>query len=115
MQELETYLVETETGFEINPEALEELKRLKKESDKYAKDYKALSTKITNELKTHFTATTKVSGYNFIVKGGTYEFEFDLETFKQEHLDLFIKYVKPTFKAISYQLATATREKKDVQ
>ena len=115
MQELETYLVETEAGYEINPEALEELKRLKKESDNYAKEYKALSTKITNELKTHFASTTKVSGYNFIIKGGTYEFEFDLETFKQEHLDLFIKYAKPTFKAISYQLATSTREKKDVQ
>lgn len=110
MQELETYLVETDIGLEIHPKALETLKTLKTQKDLYDSQYKALSNAITNELKTHFTNTTKVSGFNFVVKGGTYEFEFDMEKFKEDYLELFVKYLKPIYKEIQYQLASERKK-----
>lgn len=115
MQELETLIIETETGFEINPVSLSKLKELKEIKDKVDKELKDLTSSITNELKKHYSTTQRVGNYNFVVKGGNYETEFDLEAFKRDHLELYVFYSKPVFKALSYQLASAERIKKNVQ
>lgn len=111
MQELETYLVETETGLEIKKEYVDKLNELKKEKARVERELKALSTNITNELKTKFSETTKVGGYNLVVKGGFYGMTFDLDAFKHENLALYIKYLVPQESALQYQLASSTREK----
>lgn len=111
MQELETYLVETDTGLEIKKEYVDKLNELKKEKARVERELKTLSTNITNELKTKFNETTKVGGFNLVVKGGFYDMEFDIDTFKNENFELYIKYLVPHESAIQYQLASATRTK----
>lgn len=110
---METYLVETDNGLEIKKEFVDKLNELKKTKAKVERELKTLSANITNELKTKFNETTKVGEYNLVVKGGFYGFTFDLEAFKSENLELYIKYLKPQESALQYQLASATREKRN--
>ena len=88
---------------------------LKKAKEKIEKELKQLTGNITNELREHYTETTKISGYNFTVKGGFYDVEFDLETFKRENFETYVKYLKPHESKVTYVLATAERKKRDVQ
>lgn len=116
MQEIETYLVENEVGeLEINPTFIAKLEELKKAKEKIEKELKQLTGNITNELREHYTETTKISGYNFTVKGGFYDVEFDLETFKRENFETYVKYLKPHESKVTYVLASAERKKRDVQ
>lgn len=114
MHEMESYLEEINGEYTIKQDVLEKLDTLKKAKESAEKELKALSGAITQELQNIYTTTTKISGYNFTVKGGFYDVEFDLETFKVDHLDLYIKYLKPHQSKITYSLVSATREKKNV-
>lgn len=113
LETLDTYLEENEQGeLVIKQECLDRLNELKKQKESTERELKTLSLAITEELKGHYNDTTKVSGYNFTVKGGFYDLEFDMETFKQENIELYIKYLRPHESKVSYSLVSATREKK---
>lgn len=103
------YLELVDDEYVIKEEFLDQFKELKKNADEYAKKLKELSTDMYEELKTVFPETSKVSGFNFIVKGGHYTFDFDLESFKKDHLDLFVQYLKPKEVKKTYALAKAKR------
>ena len=107
------YLEEQDGIYRIKQEYLDKLKELKEQSDKLGKELKTLSSGITNEIKELVNETTPFGDYNFIVKGGFYSYEFDLESFKQEHPSLYLEYVKPTFSKLTYVLQSATRGKKN--
>lgn len=111
---METYLIEINGQVNIKEEALTKLQELKKQKDSIERELKTLSNAITEELKGRYTETTKVSNYNFVVKGGFYDVEFDMETFMKENFFLYVKYLKPHFTEIKYSLVSATREKKNV-
>lgn len=112
---VETYLEEVDGELVIKQEYLDKLKELKSQNDKVSKELKALSSAITKELQTRFNDTTKISGYNFTVKGGYYGVEFDLEKFKEEQFATYLMYLKPKANDYSYSLVSATRERKNVQ
>ena len=112
--EVETYLVEENGTLVLKQEVIDRLEELKKQKESVEKELKALSSSIQNELKEKYTMTTKVGNYNFVVKGGYWGLEFDLDLFKEENPQTYIKYLKPKFTETSYQLAKATREKKNV-
>jgi hypothetical protein len=112
--EVNTYLVEENGTLVLKQEVIDKLEELKKIKESAEKELKALSSSIQNELKEKYTMTTKVGTYNFVVKGGYWGLEFDLDLFKEENPETYIKYLKPKFTQVSYQLAKATREKKNV-
>lgn len=105
-------LIEQNGQLVIREDVLKKYEELKKAKESVERELKSLSLAIQNELKEKYTMTTKVGNYNFIVKGGFWSFEFDLETFKVENPTLYIKYLKEKETKVSYQLANATREKK---
>ena len=107
------YLVEMDGVLKIKPEFLDQLKELKVESDKSAKKLKELTIGITNEIKEFCDETTHFGDYNFVVKGGFYSYEFDLEKFKAENTKLYLQYLKPTFSKVTQTLVSATRTKKE--
>ena len=116
MQKITTYVEENELGeVVIKQKYLDRLTALKKQKESVERELKTLSTSITNELKEKYTMTTKVGTYNFVVKGGFFDFVFDEESFKKDNLELYIKYLVPHQSTISYQLTSAERKKKDVQ
>lgn len=97
----------------VNEEVLKKYEELQKELGRVKKELDTLSSSIKKELQTKFNTTTKISGYNFIVKGGYWTCEFDMERFKEENPELFIKYQKAKQVPISYSFVKATREKKN--
>ena len=108
------YLVETENGLEIKQEHLDRLAELKKTKESAEKELKALTGGITNELKERFgQSTTKVSGYNYVVKGNFYDVVFDMERFIAENFALYVQYLVPHYSKPTYTLVSATREKKN--
>lgn len=107
------YLVENELGItKIKQEHLDKLKSLREQKDKLDKEIKTLSSGIIKEIETLTTESAPFGEYNYVVKGGYYGVEFDLETFKQEHPSLYLDYLKPTYSKVSSSLVKATREKK---
>lgn len=121
MQEMEInvndnlFCEEIEGQIVIKKEYEEKLKELKQNKDNIERELKTLSLNITNELKERFNTTERVGEYNFVVKGGNYTFEFDMDSFMNDHLELYIQYLKPKENKITYQLVSATRGKKNVQ
>lgn len=107
-----TYLTEEKGQVSIKQEYLDKLAELKQEKERVEKELKTLSSGITKELETRYNETTKLGNYNFVAKGGFYSFAFDEELFKQEHLELYIEYLKPVEVKTTYTLVSATREKK---
>lgn len=114
MQEIETYLEEINGELTIKSDYLEKLKALKEQKDKVEKELKTLSSAITSEIKTRVNETTKVGDYNFVVKGGFYDFVFDMDTFMRENLEIYMRYLVPHESNKTYSLVSATREKKNV-
>lgn len=104
------YLDKVGDEYIIKEEQLKKFQELKAQADKSAKELKEFSQDLYGELKQVFTDTTKVSNYNFIVKGGYYTFDFDLELFKKEHLELYIAYLKPKATSVSYSFQKASRK-----
>lgn len=93
---VESYLEENEEGIVIiKQEYYAKLKALRETKESVERELKALSNSITEELKTRFDTTTKVNDYNFVVKGGYFDFVFDEERFKEENIELYIKYLVP--------------------
>ena len=115
MQDMETYLEEVNGELVIKQDVQDKLSDLRKQKDQLEREIKTLSSGITNELKTHYTETQKVGGYNFVAKGGYFDFVFDLDTFKNDHFDIYCQYLVPHETKITYSLVSAIREKKDVQ
>lgn len=113
MQDIE-YLEQTESGLEIKKEYLDKMKELKAIKEGAEKELKALSGAITDELKTRFKNTTKVGGYNFVVKGNFYDVVFDLDRFMVENFKIYVEYLTPHYSKPQYTLVSATREKKNV-
>ena len=97
----------------IKKEHLDKLAELKQEKDRVERELKTLSSSITEELKTKYYETTKVGEYNFIVKGGFYDLEFDLDRFIDEQFELYCKYLKPHLSKQQFTLQSATRGKKE--
>lgn len=106
------YLDIDDFSVHIKKETLEELKELKAKSDEYTKKVKDLTSGIVEEIKEITNETTPFGDYNFIVKGGFYSTEFDIEKFKQDHPTLYLEYLKPSYSKVSYSLTKATKEKK---
>ena len=115
MSEIKTYVVDNNGKLTINEQAIKELRELQKQKKEIEQRLTGLSQSIVNELKTHFSETTNVGEYNFVVKGGFYDYEFDLERFKSENLALYISYLIPRKPKESFVLVSATREKKNEQ
>ena len=106
------HVIETEFGgLTIKPESFAKLKELKAQKDKLDKELKALSSSIVEEIKQYTNLSTPFGEYNFVVKGGYYGIEFDLERFKEEHPQLFMQYQKPIYTKESFALVSATRKK----
>ena len=112
IEEVKTYLVEENGSLVLKKEVVERLEELKRQKESAEKELKALSSSIQDELKEKYTMTTKVGTYNFVVKGGYWGIEFDLDLFKKENPETYIKYLKPKFTQMSYQIVKATRDKK---
>ena len=110
MQENE-YLVYENDEIAIKQEYLDKLKKLKETKERVERELKALSNAITKELSTKFSETTKVSGYNYTIKGGYYDLEFDMDTFKSENIETYIKYLKPHFVKETSVLVSASRKR----
>lgn len=113
MREQETYLENINGELVIKEEYTERLKTLKQAKEVAERELKSLSAAIQDELKEHCTTTTKVGKYTFVLKGGYWTTEFDLEKFKSENLELYVKYLKAKEVPISYQLVSAERVKKE--
>lgn len=106
------HVIETEFGgLKINPESIAKLRELKAQKDKLDKELKTLSSGIVEEIKQHTNLSTPFGEYNFVVKGGYYGIEFDLERFKEEHPQLFMQYQKTVYTKESFALVSATRKK----
>ena len=113
MQGMETYVSEINGELVIKEDIEKRYRELKTQKDEIDKELKKLSTQITSELREHVKTTTKIGGFNVVVKGGYYDYEFDLESFRNEHIDLYIKYLKPHESETTLQL-TMIKETKDV-
>lgn len=112
MHKVETYLRVNDNGeIVIKQEHLSKLQELRETKEKVERELKTLSSSIVSELKEHYQETTKISDYNFVVKGGNYGFEFDLEKFKNENFELYLSYLKPTQTSVSFSLVSAKRKK----
>lgn len=112
MESNNIYLSINDDGvYHIKDEYLAKLKELKEQKETLDKELKTLSSAITSEIKELVNETTPFGEYNFIVKGGFYSYDFDLESFKNEHPSLYLQFVKPTYSALSYVLQSASRGK----
>lgn len=106
------FIVETKFGgITISQKTIAELKRLKTQKDKLDNELKTLSSGIVEEIKQYTTLSTPFGEYNFVVKGGYYGIEFDIEKFKEEHPQLFMQYQKPVYTKESFSLVSASRKK----
>ena len=94
----------------IKEEKLKKFQELKDKADKAKKELDEFSKDMYGELKTVFHETTKINDYNFIVKGGFLTIDFDLDSFKKEHLDLYLEYLKPKATSVSYSFQKASRK-----
>jgi len=65
---------------------------------------KEIESQLKSELKELVSETTTVNDLTFVVGGGFYTFDFDLERFKKEHFDLFMEYLKPYYSPEKYSL-----------
>lgn len=88
----------------IDQKIVEEYKQLKTQSEKIENRVKEIETQIKNELKELVSETTQVGDFNFIIGGGFWSFEFDLEKFKKDHFALYVKYLKPKQSKETYSL-----------
>ncbi len=76
-------------------EVLSKYTDLKQQRDKLDKEIKEIESEIKNELAEMVNETTKVGNFTYVVSGGFYTYEFDLETMKKEQPLIYLQYLKP--------------------
>ena len=113
MLEMETLIEVMGSEITLKKEVQDKLKDLQKQKKELDKEIKDLTNKIINEIKPYSSEGTRVGDFNYVVKGNTYGFEFDLETFKSENPELYIEYLVPTYTKPSCSIVSATRTKKE--
>lgn len=109
---MDSYLETINGKVSIKAEQLARFVALKDKKDQAEKELKEITSGIVNECKERFNETTNISGYNFTCVGNFGSVKFNEERFKEENLQLYIKYLEPSFIAISYKLVSAERKKK---
>lgn len=108
-------LVENNGVLEIETETLKELNRLRAEKKEIDEKYKVLTNALNNALKIATNGKgTKISDYNFVVKGGNWTFELDIEKLKAEFPQIYDACLKPIQTKTTYSLVYTKREKKNV-
>ena len=108
------YIEEKQGELQIKAEYLKKLNALRIQKNQIDNEYKALTQGIIGELKKDYAHSgTKISDYNFIVKGGTYTFEFSIEKLQELYPDIYDECLVPKLDTISYSLTYAKREKKE--
>ena len=108
-------LVENNGVLEIETETLKELNRLRAEKKEIDEKYKTLTNALNNALKIATNGKgAKISDYNFVVKGGNWTFELDIEKLKAEFPQIYDACLKPIQTKTTYSLVYTKREKKNV-
>ena len=65
---------------------------------------KEIENQLKSELKELTNETTKVNDLTFVVGGGFYSYDFDLERFKEKHFDLYTQYLVPKQSKETYSI-----------
>lgn len=110
---METLIEVMGSKITLKKEVQDKLKDLQKRKEKLDKEIKDLTKQIINQILFHSNEGTRIGDFNYVVKGNTYSFEFDLETFKNENPELYIEYLTPTYTKPSRSIVSATRTKKE--
>lgn len=106
-------LVENNGVLEIETETLKELNRLRAEKKEIDEKYKTLTNALNNALKIATNGKgTRVSDYNFVVKGGNWTFELDVDYLKANFPQIYDECLKPVQTRTTYSLVFAKKEKK---
>ena len=88
----------------VEESVMTEYRQLKSQSEQINKRIKEIEESIKTELKDLVSETTQVSDFTYVVGGGFWQTEFDMETFKKENFDLYVKYLKPKQSKETYAL-----------
>jgi len=76
-------------------EVLSKYTELKQQRDKLDKEIKDIESQLKSELKELVSETTKVGNFTYVVSGGFYTYEFDLDLLKREQPLTYLQYLKP--------------------
>lgn len=94
-------------------EVLSKYQSLKEQAKELDKQISEIENQLKSELKEMCFETTKIGDLSFIVSGGFFTTDFDMETFKKENPLIYLKYIKPKQSKETYKL-TYGKAKKNV-
>ena len=88
----------------IEESILNEYNTLKAQAKPINDRIKEIENALKGELKDLVSETTKINDLTFVVGGGFYSYDFDLERFKAEHFDLYSQYLTPKQSKETYSI-----------